>query len=44
MNNNLLPGMSRRGMFVLVAFIGFTNCGNGAQALKETYQKGTGLN
>jgi len=26
-----------------VAFVGFTNCGNGAQALKETYQKGTGL-
>jgi CubicO group peptidase (beta-lactamase class C family) len=26
-----------------VAFVGFTNCGDGAQALRETYQKATGL-
>jgi CubicO group peptidase (beta-lactamase class C family) len=26
-----------------LAFVGFTNCGNGAQSLKETYQKATGL-
>ena len=26
-----------------VAFVGFTNCGNGAQALRETYHKATGL-
>jgi CubicO group peptidase (beta-lactamase class C family) len=26
-----------------IAFVGFTNCGNGAQALRETYQKATGL-
>jgi len=25
------------------AFVGFTNCGNGAKALKDTYQKVTGL-
>ncbi len=26
-----------------MAFVGFTNCGNGAQALREAYQKATGL-
>jgi CubicO group peptidase (beta-lactamase class C family) len=26
-----------------IAFVGFTNCGNGAAALRETYKKATGL-
>ena len=26
-----------------IAFVGFTNCGNGARALRETYQRATGL-
>jgi hypothetical protein len=26
-----------------VAFVGFTNCGSGAQPLKEIFQKATGL-
>jgi CubicO group peptidase (beta-lactamase class C family) len=26
-----------------MAFVGFTNCGSGAQALRQTYQKATGL-
>jgi CubicO group peptidase (beta-lactamase class C family) len=26
-----------------MAFVGFTNCGNGARALKQTYQRATGL-